>query len=195
MSKKATESKISKIKKRVPQNTKKVSDLKSEKKLKKMAATSVKPAMEKIEVEKITSVESSEVKSGEKKKDYLYAVGRRKTAIAQVRIYKKGSGKITINNKPFNKYFSLNEQEIVKFPLKLIGQLEKLDVTVKVLGGGLHSQAEAIRHGIARALIQLNPNFRKPLKKAGFITRDAREKERKKPGLKRARRAPQWQKR
>jgi small subunit ribosomal protein S9 len=147
------------------------------------------------EILDVSDVKGSPESAAKKKFEYLYAVGRRKTSSAQVRVYKKGEGKITINNKPLETYFSAVESEIVMSPLKLIGQFEKLDVTVKVLGGGTVGQAEAVRHGISRALIQLNPNFRKPLKKAGYITRDARKKERKKPGLKRARRAPQWKKR
>ncbi|PIR94376.1 30S ribosomal protein S9 [Candidatus Falkowbacteria bacterium CG10_big_fil_rev_8_21_14_0_10_39_11] len=131
-----------------------------------------------------------------KKSEYLYAVGKRKTSIAQVRVYKKGEGGIVINEKDLKDYFPTSaRQETVKAPLTLIGQGDKLNVTVKVLGGGFVSQSEAIRHGVSLALVQLNPNFRKPLKKAGFITRDARKKERKKPGLKGARRAPQWKKR
>ena len=131
-----------------------------------------------------------------KKQEYLYSVGRRKTSIAQVRLYKKGEGKITVNEKEFEKYFCTAEmRERILSPLKLVGQQDKLEVGVLVRGGGLMSQAEAVRHGISRVLLLLNQNFRKPLKKAGFLTRDARIKERKKPGLKRARKGPQWAKR
>jgi len=134
--------------------------------------------------------------SSKKKQDYLYAVGRRKTAVAQVRVYKKGDGKFSVNEKDVTKYFPSAELlERVKSPLVLAGQIDKLDITVKTKGGGIAGQADAVRHGISRALLMLNPNFRKPLKKAGFLTRDARIKERKKPGLKRARKAPQWTKR
>lgn len=134
--------------------------------------------------------------SASKKQEYLYSVGKRKTSIAQVRVYKKGEGKFIVNEKDVNKYFPTAElQERAKAPLELVGQTDKLDVTVKVLGGGPTGQAEAVRHGISRALLLLNPNFRKPLKKAGYLTRDARKKERKKPGLKKARKAPQWKKR
>jgi len=150
--------------------------------------------------EKTINVEVAEEKTeavdAKKKLEYLYAVGRRKTSIAQVRVYKKGKGDFTINGKEVKKFFgTLELQEKVLSALKTVGQADKLDVTVKVVGGGITGQAEAIRHGVSRALIQLNPNFRKPLKKAGYLTRDARAKERKKPGLKRARKAPQWQKR
>jgi len=144
---------------------------------------------------KITEVEEESTNS-KKKQDYLYAVGRRKSAVAQVRIYKKGEGKFTVNEKELNKYFPSAELlDKVKAPLVLAGQTDKLSITVKVVGGGISGQAEAVRHGISRALLLLNPNFRKPLKKAGFLTRDARVKERKKPGLKGARKAPQWTKR
>jgi len=132
----------------------------------------------------------------DKKNEYLYAVGKRKSAIARVRVYKKGAGKIVVNEKEYEKVFpQATWQEIIIKPLKLIGQKDKLDVSIKIVGGGTKGQAEAIRHGLSKALIQLNPNFRKPLKKAGYLTRDARKKERKKPGLKGARRAPQWSKR
>lgn len=144
---------------------------------------------------KITEVEEESTNS-KKKQDYLYAVGRRKSAVAQVRIYKKGEGKFIVNEKELNKYFPSAELlDKVKAPLVLAGQTDKLSITVKVVGGGISGQAEAVRHGISRALLLLNPNFRKPLKKAGFLTRDARVKERKKPGLKGARKAPQWTKR
>ena len=142
------------------------------------------------------SVQEEKDSSASKKQEYLYAVGKRKTAIAQVRVYKKGEGKFIVNKDDVNKYFPTAElQERAKSPLELVGQVDKLDVTVKVLGGGPIGQAEAVRHGISRALLLLNPNFRKPLKKAGYLTRDARKKERKKPGLKKARKAPQWKKR
>lgn len=135
---------------------------------------------------------------GDKKKkaEYLFGIGRRKSAAAQVRVYKKGTGMMTVNGKDFKVYFPASaQQEIATSPLKIVGQEEKLDVTVKVAGGGFMSQTEAVRHGLSRALLLLNPNFKKPLKKAGFLTRDPRKKERKKPGLKRARKAPQWAKR
>ncbi|KKR04439.1 MAG: 30S ribosomal protein S9 [Parcubacteria group bacterium GW2011_GWC2_39_14] len=145
----------------------------------------------------IKAAEVEEEQAGSKKKqEYLYAVGKRKTAVAQVRVYKKGDGKFLVNDKDVTKYFPSAELlERVKSPLVLAGQIDKLDITVKTKGGGIAGQADAVRHGISRALLMLNPNFRKPLKKAGFLTRDARIKERKKPGLKRARKAPQWTKR
>lgn len=143
----------------------------------------------------VVEQEEKDLSAG-KKQEYLYAVGKRKTSIAQVRVYKKGEGKFIVNEKEMKKYFPTAElQERAMSPLELVGQTDKLDVTVKVLGGGSTGQAEAVRHGISRALLLLNPNFRKPLKKAGYLTRDARKKERKKPGLKKARKSPQWKKR
>jgi small subunit ribosomal protein S9 len=127
---------------------------------------------------------------------YFYGLGKRKCAIAQVRIYPKGKGDIKINGKDLNKYFpSIEFQNTVKSPLKLAGQESIVDISVIVHGGGTRGQADSIRHGIARALLAMDAEYRKTLKKAGFLTRDSRVKERKKPGLKRARRAPQWAKR
>lgn len=127
---------------------------------------------------------------------FIPAVGRRKTSIARVRLIKNGRGTVTVNGKPFDQYFTVFElRNIVKSPLEVTGQADAVDVSAMVNGGGIHGQAEAVRHGLSRALIQLNPTFRKALKKLGYLTRDARKKERKKPGLKKARRAPQWSKR
>ncbi|MCD6270835.1 30S ribosomal protein S9 [bacterium] len=132
----------------------------------------------------------------EKKAQYFEGVGRRKTSVARVRIYPTREHAFVINEKPYQEYFKDPfYHEIIFAPLKTINQLSKFKVTAKVKGGGITGQAEAIRHGLARALAKFNPNFKKPLKKAGFLTRDPRERERKKPGLKRARRAPQWSKR
>jgi small subunit ribosomal protein S9 len=134
--------------------------------------------------------------SKKNKKLYIYAVGRRKTSSAQVKLYKKGEGEITVNNKDLKEYFPTEQlQNIIYAPLKVVGQGEKLKIWSKVVGGGKIGQAEAVRHGISRALLEINPNFRKPLRKHGYLTRDPRMKERKKPGLKGARRAPQWSKR
>jgi len=129
------------------------------------------------------------------KNTYLYAIGRRKESTATVRLYKRGKGKIEVNNKPFTEYFSAMGQQAVLDALTTVGQADKLDISARVTGGGVRGQAEAVRHGIARALIQLNPVFKKALKKVGYLTRDPREKERKKFGLKKARRAPQFSKR
>jgi small subunit ribosomal protein S9 len=127
---------------------------------------------------------------------YIPSVGRRKTSIARVRLIKNGKGTILINERPYEAYFPVFEfQQIVRQPLVAAGQADAVDVSVHVAGGGLRGQSEATRLGIARALIVLNPTFRKSLKKEGYLRRDARAKERKKPGLKKARRAPQWSKR
>lgn len=129
-------------------------------------------------------------------KRFNYANGKRKTSVARVKLFENGTGEITVNEKPLLKFCSVKlHAEVIKSPLKLIGKTKDFDVVVKVLGGGITGQAEAIRHGIAKALVELNPEFRATLKRAGMLTRDARIKERKKYGLKRARRAPQWAKR
>ncbi len=129
-----------------------------------------------------------------KNKDENRAVGRRKSASARVRIG-KGEGKITVNGKDYKEYFSFFEQGVVVTPLKTLAKEKDLDISVKVNGGGKKGQAVAVQHGIARALLKWNEDFRKTLKAANLLTRDPRVKERKKPGLKKARRAPQWSKR
>ena len=128
---------------------------------------------------------------------YLYAVGKRKSASARVRLYPKDNrGQVTVNGKDYKTYFPYFEfQNIIEQPLKKSGLLGKYFISVKVLGGGFRGQAEAVRHGLARVLLKLDETYRKSLRSEGWLTRDPREKERKKPGLKRARRAPQWQKR
>jgi len=129
---------------------------------------------------------------------YFYAVGRRKEAVAQVRVLpsSKSQAKIEVNGKELTKYFGIVRlQESTTSPLTITGQEEKFRVSAKVSGGGITGQAEAIRLGIARALVKMDENFRKVLRGAGFLTRDARVVERKKPGLRKARRAPQWAKR
>ena len=126
---------------------------------------------------------------------YHYANGKRKTSIARVRLYENGKGNIVVNNKPVQDYFFGTLIGKLKAPLKLAGALKTFDITVKVVGGGVSSQSEAARHGIAKALITYDPGLRGTLKKAGLLTRDARVKERKKFGLHGARRAPQWAKR
>ena len=127
---------------------------------------------------------------------YSETVGRRKTSVARVRFLAKGDKEILVNDKPHNVYFpGADLRETILSPLKLMNVLDKFRIMIKVKGGGIHSQAEAVRHGIARALVIFNAEFRKRLKKAGYLTRDSRMRERKKFGLKRARRAPQWRKR
>ena len=126
---------------------------------------------------------------------YFYGTGRRKKSVARVRLY-AGTGKITINDRDIDDYFGLETLKlIVRQPLALTNTAEKFDIVCRVNGGGVTGQAGAIRHGIARALLQSNEELRPTLKKAGFLTRDPRMKERKKYGLKAARRAPQFSKR
>jgi len=135
-------------------------------------------------------------KKAEKKAKYFEAVGRRKTATARVRLFTQGEKGMTVNNKSYKVYFPIPSlQKTVEEPLEEIKWQDKFRISVVVRGGGLSGQAEAIRHGIARALVVLNPDFRKRLRKLGFLTRDPRMRERKKFGLKRARRGPQWSKR
>ncbi len=125
----------------------------------------------------------------------FYGTGRRKNAIARVRLV-DGKGKITVNNKEIDEYFGTETLKvIVKQPLTVTNTLEKYDVICKVQGGGFTGQAGAIRHGIARALLEANTEYRPILKSSGFLTRDPRMKERKKYGLKKARKAPQFSKR
>jgi small subunit ribosomal protein S9 len=127
---------------------------------------------------------------------YYEGVGRRKTSTARVRIYPGGSGQFIVNDKPLNDYFPrAGDPTLLMKPL-VITELEgKLDVTVKVSGGGVSGQTGAVRLGLSRALLKLDPELRASFRKAGLLTRDAREKERKKPGLKRARKAPTYTKR
>mgnify|MGYP001615670918 CR=1 FL=1 len=163
------------------------------------AAVAPKAAAKKaVEPKTVERLEREEVKAAQVAAggSFLAAVGRRKSAIARVRLIKNGKGLITVNGRPYDNYFTTFElRKAVTEPLVAVGQSSSVDLSVKVAGGGVRGQAEAARLGISRALIQLNPTFRKALKKTGFLTRDAREKERKKFGLKKARRAPQWSKR
>ena len=127
--------------------------------------------------------------------DKFYGTGRRKSSVARVYLV-AGTGKITINKRDIDEYFGLETlKTIVRQPLVLTENADKFDVLVNVNGGGTTGQAGAIRHGISRALLEADPEYRKPLKDAGFLTRDPRMKERKKYGLKKARRAPQFSKR
>ena len=130
------------------------------------------------------------------KKAYFYGTGRRKSSVARVHVYPNGSGNITINNRTIDNYFGLDTLKfIVRQPLVATDMLDKVDIEATVIGGGFTGQAGAIRHGISRALLLVNEEFRAALKKEGFLTRDPRMKERKKYGLKAARRAPQFSKR
>jgi small subunit ribosomal protein S9 len=131
----------------------------------------------------------------EPKQEYFYGTGRRKSSVARVRLV-KGTGKVTINGRDIDDYFGLETLKlIVRQPLALTNNVENFDVICTVAGGGVTGQAGAIRHGISRALLIFNPELRPALKKEGFLTRDPRMKERKKYGLKAARRAPQFSKR
>jgi small subunit ribosomal protein S9 len=126
---------------------------------------------------------------------YYQGTGRRKSATARVRLY-PGDGTIMVNDKPMEEYFSRKRDMLhLSEPLRVTDTQDSFDVTVKVKGGGICGQAGAVRHGIARALLEADPNLRPTLRKGGFLTRDPRAKERKKPGLKRARKAPQYTKR
>ena len=128
-------------------------------------------------------------------KPYFYGTGRRKSSVARVRVY-NGTGKITINDRDIDDYFGLETLKLItRQPLALTGTTDKFDIVCRVAGGGVTGQAGAIRHGIARALLQCDESLRPTLKKAGLLTRDPRMKERKKYGLKGARRAPQFSKR
>ena len=128
-------------------------------------------------------------------KPYFYGTGRRKSSVARVRLY-NGTGKITINDRDIDDYFGLETLKlIVRQPMALTGNDQKFDIVCRVAGGGVTGQAGAIRHGVSRALLQYDAELRAALKKAGFLTRDPRMKERKKYGLKGARRAPQFSKR
>ena len=130
------------------------------------------------------------------KKPYMYGTGRRKSSVARVHLIPGGTGAITINGRDIDDYFGLDTLKlIVRQPLVTTGTIGKVDIEATVNGGGVTGQAGAIRHGIARALLQVDENYRHDLKAAGFLTRDPRMKERKKYGLKAARRAPQFSKR
>ena len=130
------------------------------------------------------------------KKPYHYGTGRRKSSVARVRLFPNGTGAITINGRDIDDYFGLETLKlIVRQPLVTTELLGKVDIVATVSGGGVTGQAGAIRHGISRALLEMNAEFRPVLKAAGFLTRDPRMKERKKYGLKAARRAPQFSKR
>ena len=132
----------------------------------------------------------------ESKRQYQYGTGRRKSSVARVRVYEGGTGSIIINGRDIEEYFGLETLKmVVRQPMVATETLGKYDVVCTVAGGGVTGQAGAIRHGISRALLGVNPEFRAILKAAGFLTRDPRMKERKKYGLKAARRAPQFSKR
>jgi small subunit ribosomal protein S9 len=152
--------------------------------------------VEKDEAIEVAVTEEQAASKVAKGGSFIPTVGRRKTAIARVRLIKNGKGMITVNGKKFDEYFTTFDlRESVIGPMRICGQENAVDVSAMVKGGGIRGQAEAVRHGISRAMIELNPTFRKTLKKLGYLTRDPRKRERKKFGLKGARRAPQWSKR
>jgi len=127
---------------------------------------------------------------------YYEGIGRRKTSTARVRLHIGGSGSIIINDKPVEEYFTReHDSKLLREVLAVTGTEGRYNITAHVMGGGITGQADAVRMGLARALFKVDPNFREALRRGGFLTRDAREKERKKPGLKRARKAPQYTKR
>ena len=129
--------------------------------------------------------------------EYYYGMGRRKTAVARVRLYANGDGSITVNGRSARQYFGQRESvnATMVAPLRLLDLEGSYSMNVRVVGGGVSGQAGAIRHAVSRALLRVNPEWKQSLRKAGFLTRDPRMKERKKPGLKRARKAPQYTKR
>jgi small subunit ribosomal protein S9 len=131
------------------------------------------------------------------KGEYYYGMGRRKTAVARVRLFPNGDGSITINGKSAEAYFGTRDTHMATMngPIRLLELGNAYSITVRVVGGGTSGQAGAIRHAVARALLRVNPEWKLTLRKAGYLTRDPRMKERKKPGLKRARKAPQYTKR
>ena len=151
--------------------------------------------MEEIVEKKTTKKPAAKKSTKAAKAQEFLGTGRRKCSVARVRVT-TGSGNITINDKSIDEYFDLETlKTIVRQPLVLTETLNSVDVIVNIYGGGKTGQAGAIRHGLTRALIEFRPELRPELKKAGFVTRDARKKERKKYGLKKARRAPQFSKR
>lgn len=189
----------------MPKKTEKVSAKPSKPKkaaLPKISAKSVaKPAKPKASKPAATAtavkpLAAAAAPSTAPKSTYFYANGKRKTSVACVRLYKNGKGAITVNSRNFENYFPVfTDQDKILAPLRVTNNLKTFDITVKVHGGGIHSQSEAVRHGVSKALLEFNAEYRSVLKPLGFLTRDSRIKERKKYGLKRARRAPQWQKR
>lgn len=140
------------------------------------------------------------IKTQKEKKEesnrYIEATGRRKTSIARVRLFTAGKSGIAVNGKDFQSYFpAFGLRKIAEAPIKEAKLSSKIHIEAKITGGGISSQAGALSHGISRALIKFQPELRKILKKAGFLRRDSRMKERRKFGLKKARKAPQWSKR
>jgi len=165
-------------------------------------AVKKKPALKKVKEAKVVKKAKKPTPKKKVRKPappparYFEAVGKRKTAVARVRLFTRGEKVFLVNEKPFTVYFpTFYLQQLATASLRKMRCLDRFRVLVKVRGGGVNAQAEALRHGITRALTLFNPDFKKRLRRAGYLTRDARRRERKKFGLKRARRAPQWSKR
>lgn len=161
-----------------------------------MTTTSEKEILnDEIQEQELEKALKSSKEKNPKGDRYYEAVGRRKTSVARIRLYTKGQG-IVVNDKDYAEYFPTDElRKIAEASLKKMKSLDRFKITAQVSGGGLKSQAEAIRHGMARVLVIFNLDFKKRLRRAGFLTRNPRMKERKKYGLKRARKAPRWSKR
>lgn len=177
-------------------------EIKKEKPLVKKLVAKKKPVVSKVTEKKVTEKKATEKKVTEKRATeksshhYYEATGRRKTAVARVRLYAEGGNAFIVNQKDLKSYFpTFDLQEKCLSGLDKMKCVEDFKTVVLVKGGGPNAQAEAIRHGIARALVLFNAEFKKKLRKVGYLTRDPRKRERKKFGLKRARRAPQWKKR
>jgi len=169
---------------------------KAEKTPLKATAKAAKPVVTVADQTVVAEAEETAAAEAAKSGSFIPAIGRRKTTVARVRLVKNGKGLITVNGRKMEEYFNTYDfREDVRAPLKAVGQDEAVDISARVTGGGMRGQSQAVRLGIARALIQLNPTFRTALKKLGFLSRDSRKRERKKFGKKSARRAPQWSKR
>ena len=183
-----------------PAATKKAAPKAAAKSAAKKPAKTTAPSAKKTTASKATPTSKGAarkltIKDAFPNRQYTFATGKRKTAVATVRLYPQGKGKCVVNNLPSTDYFVGTGEERMRSPLAALGMEKTVDISIRVTGGGLSAQAEAARHGIARAAVVMDAEHRPALKKAGLLTRDARRKERKKPGLRRARRSPQWSKR
>jgi len=177
---------------------KKAKDPKKTKEVKELKESKAPKAVKAVKAPKVKEEVVKEKKKNSFEGEYFYAVGKRKTAVAQIRIYsnEKAGGKGIVNEKEMEKYFPLKRlQDTILSPFLICGKENQFDFSVKVNGGGFNAQADAIRLGISRALLICDEGFRKTLRTAGFLTRDARKVERKKPGKKKARKSPQFSKR
>lgn len=201
MVKKKSKTKTKSKKKKAASFSAKAGDSKRKKKgKKKIVKKERKTKKRKVAVKEVKKEKAKKERVKKEKKEkpdkFYQSVGKRKTAVARIRIWTKGEKEFLINKKSLTEYFPISElQKVALAPLERMKCVNKFRISVIVKGGGVTGQAEAVRHGLAKALVFFNPDFRKRLKKAGFLRRDARMRERKKFGLKRARRAPQWKKR